>query len=99
MASLGPRLALVTGRRLCPRPVAVVGAPPSTGGATRRSGLVVVLTKDPPGAGVWSGYGSTVSFGGGRGTCISSANQPGNANWLSAPQVQQVFQVKNHTPG
>jgi hypothetical protein len=72
--------------------------PPYTVTATAGSGLAVIFTVDPSSAGVCSVSGSTVSFSG-RGTCIVYANQPGDANWLPAPQVQQVFQVKNHTPG
>jgi hypothetical protein len=72
--------------------------PPYTIVATTTSGLPVVFTTDPASAGVCSVSGSTVSFSG-RGSCIVYANQPGNANYLPAPQVQQVFQVKNHTPG
>ena len=73
--------------------------PPYIVTATSSSGLAVVFTTDPASAGVCSVSGSTVSFDGSRGTCIVYANQPGNATWLPAPQVQQVFQVKNHTPG
>jgi hypothetical protein len=72
--------------------------PPYTVTATTTSGLAVVFTTDPSSAGVCSVSGSTVSFSG-RGTCIVYANQPGSANYLPAPQVQQVFGVKNHTPG
>jgi hypothetical protein len=72
--------------------------PPYTIVATASSGLAVIFTTDPSSAGVCSVSGSTVSFSG-RGTCIVYANQPGDANWLPAPQDQQVFQVKNHTPG
>jgi hypothetical protein len=72
--------------------------PPYTVTATASSGLAVIFTIDASSAGVCSISGSTVSFVG-RGTCIIYANQPGDANWLPAPQVQQVFQVKNHTPG
>jgi hypothetical protein len=73
--------------------------PPYTVTATSSSGLAVVITTDPSSSGICSVSGSTVSFVGNRGTCIIYANQPGDANWLSAPQVQQVLQVKNHTPG
>jgi hypothetical protein len=37
--------------------------------------------------------GSTVTFAG-KGQCIIYADQPGNANWLPAPQAQQSFRVK-----
>jgi hypothetical protein len=79
-------------------PAADKNDPPYTVTATSTSGLVVVFTTDPSSAGVCSVSGSTVSFSG-RGTCIVYANQPGNADYLPAPQVQQVFQIKNHTPG
>jgi hypothetical protein len=72
--------------------------PPYTVTATSTSGLAVVFTTDPSSNGVCSVSGSTVSFSG-RGTCIVYANQPGDANYLPAPQIQQVFGVKNHTPG
>jgi hypothetical protein len=80
-------------------PIADKNDPPYTVAATASSGLAVIFTTDPSSAGVCSVSGSTVSFLGNRGTCIIYANQPGDANWLPAPQVQQVFQVKNHTPG
>jgi hypothetical protein len=73
--------------------------PPYTVSATASSGLAVTFTVDPSSNGVCSVSGNTVSFLGQRGTCIVYANQAGDANWLSAPQVQQVFDVKNHTPG
>jgi len=66
---------------------------PYTITATATSGLAVVFTTDPSSAGVCSVSGSTVSFSG-RGQCIIYADQPGNANWLPAPQVQQSFRVK-----
>jgi hypothetical protein len=72
--------------------------PPYTVTATASSGLTVVFSVDASSAGVCSISGSTVSFSS-RGTCIIYANQPGNAGWLPAPQVQQVIEVKNHTPG
>ena len=37
--------------------------------------------------------GTTVSFAG-KGTCTIYANQPGNTNWFSAPQIYQTFTVK-----
>ena len=72
--------------------------PPYTITATASSGLTVVFTTDPSSDGICSVAGSTVSFSG-RGNCIIYANQAGDANWLPAPQVQQVFRIKNHTPG
>ena len=73
--------------------------PPYAIGATANSGLAVVFTTDPSSNGICSVSGNTVSFDGTRGTCIVYGNQPGDAAWLPAPQVQQVFQVKNHTQG
>jgi hypothetical protein len=72
--------------------------PPYTVTATASSGLAVVFSVDASSAGVCSISGSTVSFSA-RGTCVIYANQPGDADWLPAPQVQQVIEVKNHTPG
>jgi hypothetical protein len=72
--------------------------PPYIVSATATSGLAVTFTIDSSSNGVCSVSGNSVSFQG-RGTCIVYANQAGNGNWLSAPQTQQVFDVKNHTPG
>jgi len=72
--------------------------PPYTVTATASSGLAVVFSLDPSSAGVCTLNGAVVSFVG-RGNCIVYANQPGDAGWLAAPQVQQVIDVKNHTPG
>jgi hypothetical protein len=52
-----------------------------------------VLTADASSAGVCSVSGTTVSFEG-KGTCTIYGDQPGNANWFSAPQVHQTFTVK-----
>jgi len=67
--------------------------PPYTITATATSGLAVVFTTDPSSAGVCSVSGSTVTFSG-KGQCTIYADQPGNANWLPAPQTQQSFRVK-----
>jgi hypothetical protein len=72
--------------------------PPYTITATSTSGLAVTFTTDPSSVGVCSVSGNIVSFSG-RGNCIIYADQPGNTNWLPAPQGQQSFRVKNHTPG
>ena len=66
---------------------------PYTISATASSGLTVVFTADASSAGVCSVSGTTVSFQG-KGTCTIYANQPGNANFFSAPQVFQTFTVK-----
>jgi hypothetical protein len=71
--------------------------PPYTVAVSASSGLGVVLTVDPSSAGVCAASGFTVSFSG-RGTCIVYADQPGDGSYLPAPQDQQVFRVKNHTP-
>jgi hypothetical protein len=72
--------------------------PPYIVSATATSGLAVTFTTDSSSNGVCSVSGNTVSFQG-RGTCIVYANQAGNASWLPAPQIQQVLDIKNHTPG
>src|SRR5207253_1254415 len=56
------------------------------------SGLPVTFTIDATATSVCSIAGSTVSFIG-VGTCVIDANQPGNANYNAAPQVQQSFAV------
>jgi len=60
--------------------------------ATASSGLAVAYTIAPSSSGVCSASGSTVSLFG-QGTCTVRANQPGNASYLAAPQVQQTFLV------
>ncbi len=67
-----------------------VGGPTYTVTATATSGLAVVFTTATPA--VCTVSGSTVSFVG-PGTCTINANQPGNANYNAAPQVQQSFSV------
>ena len=78
-----------------PAPVnaTVTGTPyivTATGGASTRP--VVLSIDTSSGTGVCSISGSTVSFTG-AGTCIVDANQAGDANYNSAPQVQQSFAV------
>jgi len=75
---------------------ATVGGPTYTVTATATSGLPVAFTIDASATSVCSISGSTVSFIG-AGTCVIDANQPGNANYNAAPQVQQSFAVV--TPG
>ena len=60
--------------------------------ATATSGLTVVLTIDAAASSVCSLAGSTVAFLG-VGTCVIDANQPGDASYQPAPQVQQSFAV------
>jgi hypothetical protein len=71
---------------------ATVGGPTYTATATATSGLPVALTIDPSASAVCTISGSTVSFTG-VGTCVIDANQPGDANYSAAPQVQQSFAV------
>jgi hypothetical protein len=66
---------------------------PYTISATASSGLTVVFTVGASSAGVCSVSGTTVSFAG-KGTCTIYADQPGNANFFSAPQAYQTFTVK-----
>jgi hypothetical protein len=75
-------------------PVApTVGGPTYTVTGTATSGLTVSFTIDASASAVCSIAGSTVSFIG-SGSCIINANQPGNANYNAAPQVQQSFPVR-----
>ncbi len=71
---------------------AKVGGPTYTVTATATSGLTVAFTIDASATSVCSIAGSTVSFLS-VGTCVINANQPGDANWNAAPQVQQSFVV------
>jgi hypothetical protein len=61
--------------------------------ATASSGLAVSFTIDSSSSHVCFIWNGIVAFFG-KGTCIIYANQPGNATYLSAPQVQQVIHVK-----
>jgi len=66
---------------------------PYTPTATATSGLAVTFSIDPSStAGTCSIASGTVSFSDG-GSCIIDANQAGNSNYASAPQVQQVITV------
>ncbi|ANB17870.1 beta strand repeat-containing protein [Dokdonella koreensis] len=71
---------------------AVVGGAAYTVSATASSGLPVTLSIDASASAVCSIAGAVVSFQG-SGTCVINANQPGNANYLPAPQAQQGFAV------
>ncbi|MBO9662745.1 Ig domain-containing protein [Dokdonella sp.] len=73
-------------------PAAVVGGAPYAVAATASSGLPVTFSIDPVATAVCSISGSTVSFHG-AGTCVIDANQPGDANYDPAPQMQQSFAV------
>jgi Subtilase family len=74
-----------------PPDVPTVGGPTYPVSASASSGLPVLLSSGTPS--VCSVEGSTVSFGGGAGTCTIDANQPGNPNYDAAPQVLQSFAV------
>jgi hypothetical protein len=67
-------------------------------GATASSGLSVTLSIDPSSTSGCTISGSTVSYGGGVGTCIIDADQAGNADYLAAPQAQQSFTIAAPTP-
>jgi hypothetical protein len=60
--------------------------------ANATSGLPVTFTIDATASSVCSISAGVVSFVA-TGTCVINANQPGNANYLAAPQVQQSFAV------
>ena len=70
---------------------AVVGGS-YTVSANASSGLAVAFSADPSSAGVCTVAGSTVSFVG-AGTCTVDADQPGDASYQPAPQVQQSFAI------
>ena len=71
---------------------ATVGGAPYTASATSSSGLPVTLTIDSSSSSVCSVSGTTVSVDH-AGTCTIDANQPGDADYSAAPQVQQSFSV------
>jgi hypothetical protein len=71
---------------------AVYGGATYTPLATASSGLLVTITVDAAASPVCSISGGVVSFIG-VGTCVLDANQPGNAYYEAAVQVQQSFTV------
>ncbi len=74
-------------------PAPTVGGPTYTPTATATSGLSVAFSIDATStAGACSIASGVVSFTG-AGTCLIDANQPGNANYSAAPQVQQSVTV------
>jgi hypothetical protein len=75
---------------------AQVGAGTYTPTATATSGLPVIITLDGTSIGCALASG-VVSFTA-PGTCVIDANQPGNATYSAAPQVQQSFTVSGTTP-
>lgn len=77
-------------------PSAVVSGPAYTVTATSSSGLAPVFTLDAASTGC-ALTGAVVTFTS-SGTCIVNANQPGDANWNAAAQVQQSFAVGVNPP-
>jgi hypothetical protein len=74
-------------------PSATVGGPSYAVTGSDPSGLAIVFTIDGSStAGGCSISGGIVSFDG-VGTCVIDANQPGNANYNAAAQVQQTVTV------
>jgi uncharacterized protein YhjY with autotransporter beta-barrel domain len=71
---------------------AVVGGATYTPSATATSSLTVAFTIDPASNGICTIAGGVVSFTG-AGTCRINADQPGNASYAAATQVQQSFTV------
>jgi hypothetical protein len=69
---------------------ATVGGPTYAVTATASSGLTVIFTSAT--SAVCTVSGSTVTFVA-AGTCTINANQAGNGNYNTAPQVQQTFTV------
>jgi hypothetical protein len=65
--------------------------------ASASSGLAVAFSADAASAGVCTLSGATVSLVG-AGTCVVDANQPGDASYAAAPQVQQSFTVSPPPP-
>ena len=66
--------------------------------ASATSGLAVALTIDAASTSGCTIAGTTVSYGGGVGTCIIDANQAGNTDYSAATQVQQSFTIGVATP-
>ncbi len=76
---------------------AYVGSPTYATSASSSSGLPVVLTIDSSASSVCSINGGTVMFSG-VGTCTINANQAGNTDFTTAPQVQQMISVSQGMP-
>jgi hypothetical protein len=72
---------------------ATVGGATYTVTASATSGLPVAFTIDSSASAVCTIAGATVSFIG-SGSCVINADQPGDANYYAAPQVQQTFVVR-----
>ncbi|MDN4633256.1 putative Ig domain-containing protein, partial [Sphingomonas sp. PsM26] len=71
---------------------AVIGGATYTPSATATSSLTVAFTIDPTSNSVCTIAAGVVSFTG-AGTCRINADQPGNASYAAATQVQQSFTV------
>jgi len=76
---------------IAPLDAAVSGSPYAPT-AVATSGLPVLLTIDAVSAAVCAIDADTVTFIG-EGVCTIDANQSGDADYASAPQVQQSFDV------
>jgi hypothetical protein len=79
-----------------PPPGATVGGPTYTVTANASSGLPVAFSAGAGSSGVCVVSGSTVTIVG-AGTCTIDADQPGDAGYLAAPQVQQTFSIAKGT--
>jgi uncharacterized protein YhjY with autotransporter beta-barrel domain len=75
---------------------AIVGGATYTPVAAATSGLTVAFTIDPASNGICGIAAGVVSFTG-AGTCRIDADQPGDASYAAAPQVQQSFTVSAAT--
>ena len=83
--------------------IAFTSTPPGAAGvggsytptAAASSGLPVVVSIDASSGGSCSLTAGVVHFAH-AGTCVINANQPGNSNYRTAPQVQQTITVKRN---
>ena len=73
-------------------------ASPFVSGATASSGLAVILTSTTPGVCTITPANSLNITMVSAGSCTVNANQPGNANFAVAPQVQQTFTINAVAP-
>lgn len=71
------------------------GAPPLSLASTASSGLPVELTSGTPDVCAVSGGSVTVTD---VGDCVLVGNQPGNHNWLAAPEVTRTFAINQGVP-
>jgi hypothetical protein len=86
---------------LAPQTISFTSSPPSSAtvgdpdyaiSASATSGLAVAFSAAASSAGICTVSGSTVSFVA-AGTCTVNADQPGDAAYEAAPQVQQSFTI------